>query len=85
MSKEVSKQEVIEEVVEVLSTPAVPVEAVENVTEKVPFMKKHKWALIGSGVLAATAAIVGGLSYKSEKKIVVETADDAVVQTEENK
>lgn len=84
MSKEVSKQEVIEEVVEVI-TPAVPVEAVENVTEKVPFMKKHKWALIGSGVLAATAAIVGGLSYKSEKKIVVETADDAVVQTEENK
>lgn len=84
MSKEVSKQEVIEEVVEVI-TPAVPVEAVENVTEKVPFMKKYKWALIGSGVLAATAAIVGGLSYKSEKKIVVETADDAVVQTEENK
>lgn len=83
MSKEVSKQEVIEEVVEVV-TPAVVVEAVEDVTEKVPFMKKHKWALIGSGVLAATAAIVGGLSYKSEKKIVVETADDAVVQTEEN-
>ena len=84
MSKEVSKQEVIEEVVEV-TTPAVVDETVENVTEKVPFMKKHKWALIGSGVLAATAAIVGGLSYKSEKKIVVETADDAVVQTEENK
>lgn len=84
MSKEVSKQEVIEEVVEVI-TPAVVDETVENVTEKVPFMKKHKWALIGSGVLAATAAIVGGLSYKSEKKIVVETADDAVVQTEENK
>lgn len=84
MSKEVSKQEVIEEVVEVI-TPAVVAETVENVTEKVPFMKKHKWALIGSGVLAATAAIVGGLSYKSEKKIVVETADDAVVQTEENK
>ena len=84
MSKEVSKQEVIEEVVEVI-TPAVVAEAVEDVTEKVPFMKKHKWALIGSGVLAATAAIVGGLSYKSEKKIVVETADDAVVQTEENK
>lgn len=84
MSKEVSKQEVIEEVVEVI-TPAVVVETVENATEKVPFMKKHKWALIGSGVLAATAAIVGGLSYKSEKKIVVETADDAVVQTEENK
>ena len=84
MSKEVSKQEVIEEVVEV-TTPAVVDETVEHVTEKVPFMKKHKWALIGSGVLAATAAIVGGLSYKSEKKIVVETADDAVVQTEENK
>lgn len=84
MSKEVSKQEVIEEVVEVI-TPAVVAGAVEDVTEKVPFMKKHKWALIGSGVLAATAAIVGGLSYKSEKKIVVETADDAVVQTEENK
>ena len=83
MSKEVSKQEVIEEVVEV-TTPAVVVETVECVAEKVPFMKKHKWALIGSGVLAATAAIVGGLSYKSEKKIVVETADDAVVQTEEN-
>ena len=84
MSKEVSKQEVIEEVVEV-TTPAVVAGTVECVTEKVPFMKKHKWALIGSGVLAATAAIVGGLSYKSEKKIVVETADDAVVQTEENK
>jgi hypothetical protein len=84
MSKEVSKQEVIEEVVEVI-TPAEVAVVVEDVTEKVPFMKKHKWALIGSGVLAATAAIVGGLSYKSEKKIVVETADDAVVQTEENK
>lgn len=83
MSKEVFTQEFIEEVVEV-ATPEVVVATVENATEKVPFMKKHNWALIGSGILAVTAAIVGGLAYKSEKKIVVETADDAVVQTEEN-
>ena len=83
MSKEVSNTtEVIEEVVS--TTPAVGVEkTVEVATEKVPFMKKHKWAVIGSAALAAIAAIVGGLAYKKETPVEKEIADDNVVQEEQ--
>ena len=83
MSNEVSNTtEVIEEVVS--TTPEVVVEeTVKVATEKVPFMKKHKWAVLGSAALAVTAAIMGGLAYKKETPVAKEIADDNIVQQEE--
>ena len=77
MSKEVSNTtEVIEEVVS--TTPALVENTVAVATEKVPFMKKHKWTVLGSAALAVTAAIVGGLAYKKETPVEKEIADDNV-------
>ena len=83
MSNEVSNTtEVIEEVVS--TTPEGVVEdTVKVATEKVPFMKKHKWAVLGSIGLAVTAAIMGGLAYKKETPVAKEIADDNIVQQEE--
>ena len=83
MSNEFSNTtEVIEEVVS--TTPEVVVEeTVKVATEKVPFMKKHKWAVLGSAALAVTAAIMGGLAYKKETPVAKEIADDNIVQQEE--
>ena len=83
MSNEVSNTtEVIEEVVS--TTPEEVVEETVIVaTEKVPFMKKHKWAVLGSAALAVTAAIMGGLAYKKETPVAKEIADDNIVQQEE--
>lgn len=84
MSNEVSNTtEVIEEVVFSTTPEVVVEETVKVATEKVPFMKKHKWAVLGSAALAVTAAIMGGLAYKKETPVAKEIADDNIVQQEE--